>query len=112
MKYLQLTVDRLQPTLFECLNHAFEKFGGVPEEIWFDNMKQWWTILKVNSQMLFQLNDSGSMQKMTGFKPIACRPFRPQTKGKVEALARTVDRLLALTMSLKTLKNYKHWSNN
>ncbi|MDM5143914.1 hypothetical protein ICE98_00987 [Lactococcus lactis] len=22
MKYLQLTVDRLQPTLFECLNHA------------------------------------------------------------------------------------------
>lgn len=31
--------------------------------------------------------------KDAGFYPIACRPFRPQTKGKVEALARTIDRL-------------------
>lgn len=31
--------------------------------------------------------------KDTGFKPIACRAFRPQTKGAVEALARTVERL-------------------
>ncbi len=31
--------------------------------------------------------------KDAGFTPIACRPFRPQTKGAVEALARTVERL-------------------
>lgn len=35
-----------------------------------------------------------SFSKDAGFTPIACRPFRPQTKGCVEALARTVDRLL------------------
>ena len=28
-----------------------------------------------------------------GFQPIACRPYRPQTKGKVEALARLTERL-------------------
>lgn len=70
MKYLQLTVDRLQPTLFECLNHAFEKFGGVPEEIWFDNMKTVVDHSKVNSQMLFSMNDSGSMQKMLDLNPL------------------------------------------
>lgn len=31
--------------------------------------------------------------KDAGFRPIACRPYRPQTKGVVEALARTVDQL-------------------
>lgn len=39
MKYLHLTVDRKQKTVFESLNQAFLYTGGVPEEIWFDNMK-------------------------------------------------------------------------
>ncbi|AYG01882.1 IS21 family transposase [Lactococcus allomyrinae] len=39
MKYLQLTTSREQPILFDCLNNAFFELGGVPEEIWFDNMK-------------------------------------------------------------------------
>ncbi|MGL5152141.1 MAG: IS21 family transposase, partial [Clostridium sp.] len=29
----------------------------------------------------------------SGFKPIACRAYRPQTKGKVEALAKVTSRL-------------------
>lgn len=40
MKYLELTFDRTQPTVFQCLANAFEYCGnGVPQEIWFDNMK-------------------------------------------------------------------------
>ncbi|EQC85896.1 hypothetical protein LLT1_00415, partial [Lactococcus cremoris subsp. cremoris TIFN1] len=35
---------------------------------------------------------------------IACRPFRPQTKGKVEALARTVDRLLVFNNEFEDLE--------
>ncbi len=31
--------------------------------------------------------------KEAGFLPIACRAFRPQTKGKVKALARTIERI-------------------
>lgn len=34
-----------------------------------------------------------AFSKDAGFKPIACRPYRPQTKGSVEALARTMERL-------------------
>lgn len=33
-----------------------------------------------------------------GFQPIACWPFRPQTKGKVEALARTCERLRVMNV--------------
>ena len=29
-----------------------------------------------------------------GFKPIECRSYRPQTKGKVEALAKLINRLV------------------
>ena len=39
IKYIKLTVDKQQKTLFECLQQAFLYTGGVPEEIWFDNMK-------------------------------------------------------------------------
>lgn len=104
MKYLQLTVDRLQPTLFECLNHAFEKFGGVPEEIWFDNMKT--VVDHSKSQFSNVVFNERFRQyaKDAGFKPIACRPFRPQTKGKVEALARTVDRLLVFNNEFEDLE--------
>ena len=104
MKYLQLTVDRLQPTLFECLNHAFEKFGGVPEEILFDNMKT--VVDHSKSQFSNVVFNERFRQyaKDAGFKPIACRPFRPQTKGKVEALARTVDRLLVFNNEFEDLE--------
>ncbi|MFL2066687.1 IS21 family transposase, partial [Marinilactibacillus psychrotolerans] len=34
-----------------------------------------------------------SFSKDAGFRTMVCRPFRPQTKGSVEALARTMDRL-------------------
>jgi len=38
-KFLMITSDRSQETLFQCMAKAFEFFGGVPKEILFDNMK-------------------------------------------------------------------------
>ena len=38
-KYIELTSDRSQNTLFKCLINAFEFFDGMPKEILFDNMK-------------------------------------------------------------------------
>ena len=37
-KFLKLTLDQKQDTLFKCLFEAFRTTGGVPKEIWFDNM--------------------------------------------------------------------------
>lgn len=103
MKYLQLTTDRGQPTLFDCLNNAFFELGGVPEEIWFDNMKT--VVDHSKSQFTHAVFNETFRQfaKDAGFTPIACRPFRPQTKGKVEALARTVERLLVFNHEFENL---------
>ena len=38
MKFVKLTFDRTQQTLFECITSAFEFFGGTTDEILFDNM--------------------------------------------------------------------------
>lgn len=93
MKYIQLTVDRQQKTLFHCLNEAFLYTGGVPEEIWFDNMRTVVDRSKTQFTRVVFNERFRQFSKDSGFQPIACRPFRPQTKGKVEALARTVERL-------------------
>ena len=92
-KYIALTFDRKQDTLFECLDDAFYHTGGIPEEIWFDNMR---TVVNQSRTQFTKVvfNDRFyHFSKDAGFKPIACRPYRPQTKGIVEALARTVNQL-------------------
>ena len=38
LKFLKLTSDRTQKTLFSCMNEVFKYFKGVPREILFDNM--------------------------------------------------------------------------
>lgn len=93
LKYMTLTFDRSQDTLFSCLHDAFLHTGGIPTEIWFDNMKT--VVDHTKSQFGHAVFNERFHEfcKDAGFTPIACRPFRPQTKGAVEALARTVERL-------------------
>ena len=92
-KFLKLTLDQKQDTLFKCLFEAFKATGGIPKEIWFDNMS---TVVdhKLSDFHHHRFNERFlSFSHDAGFHPIACRTFRPQTKGCVEALARTMGRL-------------------
>ena len=94
-KYIELTFDQTQLTLFRCLINSFKYFGGRTEEILFDNMK---TIVdQVKSNFSDVVINSKAMQfsKDAGFKIITCRPYRPRTKGKVETLAKIMNRLKA-----------------
>ena len=92
-KFLKLTLDQKQDTLFKCLFETFKVTGGIPKEIWFDNMS---TVIdhKLSDFHHHRFNERFlSFSHDAGFHPVACRPFRPQTKGCVEALARTMERL-------------------
>ena len=92
-KFLKLTLDQKQDTLFKCLFEAFKATGGISKEIRFDNMS---TVVdhKLSDFHHHRFNERFlSFSHDAGFNPIACRPFRPQTKGCVEALARTMGRL-------------------
>ena len=92
-KFLKLTNDRTQKTLFNCMNEAFKYFKGVPREILFDNMP---TVVDRANSRIGNVKINGKFMQYSkdiGFKVITCRAYRPQTKGKVESLAKLVDRL-------------------
>ena len=94
-KYIELTFDQTQVTLFKCMTNAFKYFGGTTEEILFDNMR---TIVdRAKSDFTDVVINSKAIQfsKDAEFKIITCRPYRPRTKGKVETLAKIMNRLKA-----------------
>ena len=84
MRYIEFVTDMTTGTLIRCHQNAFRYFGGYPEEILYDNMKQ------VVVKRLLKQEDSELNQQFEdfagfyGFKPVLCRPYRGQTKGKVE----------------------------
>lgn len=106
-KYIELTFDKTQVTLFNCLINSFKYFGGTTEEILFDNMK---TIVdQVKSTYNDVVINSKALQfsKDAGFKIVTCRPYRPRTKGKVETLAKIMNRLKAFDYEFKDKEELK-----
>lgn len=93
IKYMELTFDRKQTTLFKCMCNAFAYTGGMPQQVLFDNMK---TVVDQSrthmSSVVFNTKFRYFARDMA-FEPKACMPYRPQTKGKVEALAKLTSRL-------------------
>lgn len=78
-------------TLFRGLESAFEYFGGVPQEMLFDQMR---AVVLTDDR----LGDGGLVLNTEfmrfaahwGFRMRACRPYRAKTKGKVERPIRYV----------------------
>lgn len=110
-KFLMITSDRTQETLFSCMVSAFKHFGGVPHEILFDNMN---TVDHAKSSFAKTVFNEcfEYFAKDIGFKPIACRPYRPQTKGKVESLAKLMDRLKAYNEEFESWNDLVNISQN
>lgn len=83
-KFVKFTTSTIQQVFLQCHMEAFKYFGGVPKEILYDNLKQ------VVIKRLFKVKDSEMNKRFMdfaghyGFNTILCRPYRPQTKGKVE----------------------------
>lgn len=72
-------------TLLGGLEEAFLSFGGVPQELLFDQMKAVITRdLRLEGGALVRNAEFLRFAHHWGFTPRACRPYRAQTKGKVE----------------------------
>lgn len=70
-------------TFLMCHVLAFAYFGGVPEEILYDNMKT--AFIYQAAEEKWQVNKHLlSLARHYGFTPRRCQVRRPQTKGKVE----------------------------
>lgn len=92
MRYIEFVTDMSTSTLIRCHQSAFRYFGGYPQEILYDNMKQ--VVVKrllkqEDSTLNSQFEDFAGFH---GFKPVLCRPYRGQTKGKVERTVQYVRR--------------------
>ena len=92
MRYIEFVTDMSTSTLIRCHQNAFRYYGGYPEEILYDNMKQ--VVVKrllkqEDSTMNRQFEDFAGFY---GYKPVLCRPYRGQTKGKVERTVQYVRR--------------------
>ena len=78
-------------TLLTGLEDAFLAFGGVPQELLFDQMKAVITRdLRLQGGALVRNLEFLRFAHHWGFTPRACRPYRAQTKGKVERPVRYV----------------------
>ena len=77
--------------LVACHQRMLGAFGGVPREILYDNMRTVVTQRNAYGRGRHRFHDAlWSLAKTCGYRPKLCRPYRPQTKGKVE---RSVDYL-------------------
>ena len=92
-KYIELTIDRSQETLMMAMINGFRYFQGVPKEIIFDNMRTVVDQSRTNYHDAVINETFYQFSKDMGFEVWSCRAFRPQTKGKVEALAKLMSRL-------------------
>jgi len=84
MRYIEFVTEMSTSELIRCHINAFRYFGGYPEEVLYDNMKQ-----VVVKRLLRQRDSTFNTQfedfaGFYGFKPVLCRPYRAQTKGKIE----------------------------
>jgi transposase len=70
-------------TVLACHKAAFEAFGGVPRQILYDRMKTAVIGEDADGQIVYN-RTLGELAHHYGFLPKACRPYRPETKGKVE----------------------------
>jgi transposase len=87
--YVEFVTDERVETLIEARENAFLDFGGVPQEVLYDNMRT----------VVLERHGYGrgrhrfhpgflDFARHCGFRPRRCAPYRAQTKGKVERFIR------------------------
>lgn len=70
------------PTMIRCLMEAFEYFAGLPKAALTDRMKSVFLEMDGNSPKWNPL--FADFMACIGVAPRVCKPYTPQTKGKVE----------------------------
>jgi transposase len=92
--YAEATADEKMPAFLRSHEEAFEFLGGVPHEIVYDNLKS--VVLGRDFEgSRFEWNPVfWDFSRYYGFRPSPHRPYRPQTKGKVESGVKYVKRFL------------------
>lgn len=88
MRYIEFTQRQDIHHLLASMVHGFRYFGGVTESLLTDRMK---TVLLDQKGGELHFNQKFlQFAAYYGFVPRVCRPYRPETKGKIESTVRFV----------------------
>ncbi len=87
----EAATDQKLGTLLRMHELAFQQWRGVPEEILYDRMKTVWAGTDERGEILWNAVFL-DFARYWGFTPRLCRPYRAQTKGKVESGVKYVRR--------------------
>lgn len=90
MKAVAATDQKLG-TLLRMHEAAFMEWGAVPREILYDRMKTVWTGTDDRGEIIWN-SIFLDFARYWGFTPRLCRPYRAQTKGKIESGVKYVRR--------------------
>ena len=112
MLYVEYTTRMDVMTWLRCHQHAFAYFGGVPEVLLHDNLKT--AVLSRGTGGKIQWNPRYlDFALCYGFNPQPCRPYRPQTKGKIERSIRYVRQNFWVGMTFRDVADVnsqvRHW---
>lgn len=87
--YVEYVSNEKFENLRQCHINAFEFFGGVPQEVLYDNMKTVVIARDGYGDGIHRFHAGlWDLAKRYGFTPRLCRPYRAKTKGKVERFNR------------------------
>ena len=87
----EAALDQRLGTLLRMHEEAFHQLGGVPEEILYDRMKTVWLRTDERGEIVWHPVFL-DFARYWGFRPRLCRPYRAQTKGKIESGVKYVRR--------------------
>ncbi len=88
------TFDEKLPSFIGCHIDAFDHFGGIPHEILYDNPKTLILSRDFEGSRIEWNSTFWDFATYYGFRPRPHRPYRAQTKGKVESGVKYVKRFL------------------
>jgi transposase len=84
MTMAEAALDQKLGSLLPMHEEAFRQLGGVPRETLYDRMKRVWQETNERGEIVWN-SVFLDFARYWGFTPRLCRPYRPQTKGKVES---------------------------
>jgi transposase len=84
MRFMEYTLATDAYTFIQCHLHAFEYFGGNTDEILYDNIRQVLIKRAIRSKENTWNSKFEDFFTYHGFIPRLCKPYCPQTKGKIE----------------------------
>ena len=92
--FVKGTWNEKLPAFLKCHEEAFDYFDGLPHEIVYDNAKTTVLSRDFEGRHIKWNHSFWDFANYYGFKPWPHRPYRAQTKGKVESGVKYVKRFL------------------